>query len=166
MDEKTIARFWSRVDKDGPIPEHAPELGHCWTWKGALDKGYGRIRIRGHGKPHNERAHRVGFFLEYGRWPEPCGCHKCDNRACVRGAHVFAGTRAENSLDMYAKGRSRKRSIRGEAHVNAKLTTADVLAIRAAYAAGESQRSIAERFGVTQWPVSAIVRRQRWAHVP
>ena len=25
-------RFWRKVDKNGPIPEHRPELGPCWVW--------------------------------------------------------------------------------------------------------------------------------------
>lgn len=28
-------RFWEKVNKDGPIPEHQPELGPCWEWTGA-----------------------------------------------------------------------------------------------------------------------------------
>jgi|SRR5580658_5854190 hypothetical protein len=23
-------RFWSKVDKNGPVPSHRPELGQCW----------------------------------------------------------------------------------------------------------------------------------------
>lgn len=52
---------------------------------------------------------------------------------------------------------------RGENGSAAKLTTVDVAEIRALYAAGELQRVIAERFGVSQTNVSCIVRRVSWA---
>jgi hypothetical protein len=25
-------RFWEKVDKNGPVPAHRPELGPCWVW--------------------------------------------------------------------------------------------------------------------------------------
>ena len=31
-DEDTIERFWSRVDKCGPIVTGHPDLGCCWLW--------------------------------------------------------------------------------------------------------------------------------------
>lgn len=46
----------------------------------------------------------------------------------------------------------------GERNPNAKLTDADVVAIRSAVAAGELQRVVAKRFGVGQTHVSRIVR--------
>jgi hypothetical protein len=33
VDDKIIERFWAKVNKDGPIPEHCSELGKCWVWK-------------------------------------------------------------------------------------------------------------------------------------
>lgn len=55
---------------------------------------------------------------------------------------------------------------RGEAHGSAKLTEEKVLAIRQASLDGETQKVIAERFGVTQMNVSYIVRRKTWRHLP
>ena len=31
-------RFWSKVDKNGPIPSHRPELGPCWIWIARRDR--------------------------------------------------------------------------------------------------------------------------------
>lgn len=46
-------RFWAKVNKDGPIPEHRPELGPCWVWTGSLSRGYPILTrdgrdVRGH----------------------------------------------------------------------------------------------------------------------
>ena len=54
---------------------------------------------------------------------------------------------------------------RGEQSGGAKLTEKDVREIRTACAAGESQHSVALRFGIGDAQVSYIVRRKSWAHV-
>lgn len=56
---------------------------------------------------------------------------------------------------------------RGEDHHNAKLTVADVLAIRARYAKRrETQEAIALDYEVTQGTISAVVRKEFWRLVP
>jgi len=98
----TIQRFWSKVDKNGPVPAHCPELGPCWMWTAAKsEKGYGRFWFAG----GLRLAHRVAFFLEESRWPVPDGMHCCDNPACVRRSHLKEGTHADNNADKAAKGR-------------------------------------------------------------
>lgn len=116
--EQYRRRFWANVDTDGPTPAHCPELGPCHIWTGCTNEhGYGKFGLLG----KVERAHRVAFFLAHGRWPEPCALHRCDTPACVRLAHLFEGTKADNSRDMTAKGRSGShqhpgRLARGERH--------------------------------------------------
>lgn len=97
-------RFWEKVDKAGPTPDHRPELGPCWIWTAGRDRhGYGQINV---GPEHGaDGAPRVAFFLAEGRWPTPCCLHHCDNPACVRRDHLFEGTRADNNRDMARKGR-------------------------------------------------------------
>lgn len=51
---------------------------------------------------------------------------------------------------------------RGTRNGNAKLTAADVLAIRARVVSGETQRAVADEFCVQQAAVGKIVRRERW----
>ena len=82
-------RFWAKVNKDGPIPEHRPELGKCWVWTAALGSGYGMFWMDG----RQHRAHVVSYTWEYGeipKWRERD--HLCRNRACVRPTHLEAVT--------------------------------------------------------------------------
>jgi len=66
---------------------------------------------------------------------------------------------------MVAKGRRYCVSLPGETHPNAKLTEADVRAIREAAAAGESNREIGLRYGVTGSNIYQVVTRKSWAHI-
>lgn len=150
-------RFWSKVDKRG--------ADECWPWRGSLGRqGYGVLgATMGHGVL---RAHRVAYELHFG--PVPTGlvvCHHCDNPPCVNPAHLFAGTRGDNNRDRSSKcrGRESRPENRGELSPNAKLSFADVVAIRAAVAAGETQQSVADRWDIRQGHVSRIVRRTSWA---
>ena len=143
-------RFWSKVDKSGT----------CWLWRGGIDHyGYGKFHVDGTWA----KAHRIAYELAFGEIPtEKCVCHVCDIRACVRPAHLFLGTKSENTLDCFRKGRISK----GDQHCHAKLTTADVREIRRSYSMGEaSQRIIATRFGVNQSNISCVVSRKTWAHI-
>lgn len=104
---KFLARFWAKVNRNGPVPSHRPELGPCWLWTGSINHGYGRISLGPQGAVYEFRAHRVSWELHYG--PIPDGlfvCHHCDTSACVRPSHLFVGDQAANAADMVAKGRS------------------------------------------------------------
>jgi hypothetical protein len=100
MDEKTIARFWSYVERG--------ESTECWIWlKGFNTLGYGRFWYGGSRVAHP--AHRISWELANGD-PVPAGkviCHRCDNPGCVNPSHLVAGTASENMRDMSSKGRHR-----------------------------------------------------------
>jgi len=168
-------RFNAKVDRNGPVPAHRPDLGPCHVWTAYCSpEGYGRVRFMG--KPEN--ANRVAFFLAHGRWPEPCALHHCDNPSCVNDAHLFEGTRIENNADRDAKGRNRPtcgeghyarlrpdRLARGERHGSAKLTEQDARDIRAEYAAGGvTMKQLGTQFGVSKSAVYLIVHGKKWAH--
>lgn len=96
--------FWAKVDKNGPIPQHRPELGECWVWSSHTTtvSGYGKVTIET--VPY--QAHRLSWQWEYG--PIPDGlfvCHHCDNKPCVRPTHLFLGTQIDNMQDALSKGR-------------------------------------------------------------
>lgn len=171
-------RFWAKVDRNGPIPRHRPDLGPCHVWKGGVrskERPYGHIRFEG----KRQKTHRLAFFLAHGRWPEPHCCHRCDNESCVNNEHLFEGTHADNMRDMATKGRhvtpggefhwsktKPERVARGERAGVAKLTATEVLAIRAIYNTGaESQPALARKFGVSRRTVGLIVRGVSWSHV-
>lgn len=187
----TTERFWAKVDKNGPVQPHCPELGSCWVWTAYLNPGgYGAF-----GWPLLRKtitAHRAAWLLEHGEIPEGlCVLHRCDHRRCVRIDHLFLGTLADNIADMHAKGResrgdthrSRTRPdsvVRGERHwsrrdpslvargtatAHAKLTDDAVREIRMLASIGFSQYAIASMFGVSQRTISRAVRMECWKHV-
>lgn len=155
-------RFFGKVNKDGPIPTHCPELGACWIWTGSTAwDGYGRIRIG----ETLERAHRLSFFLANGEWPE-CACHHCDNRACVNPSHIFHGSNTDNVRDREHKGRGGWEKRRGALNGRAKLTDGDILKIRAAARIGTAHAVLAATFGVSKSQVTNLVKGRTWRHLP
>jgi hypothetical protein len=93
----TVAqRFWSKVDKNGPVPVFAPELGPCWLWTGSSDKhGYGQIRIAGKAT----KAHRWSWSDTHGPIAEGLDIdHLCRNPPCVRPTHLEPVTHRVNML--------------------------------------------------------------------
>jgi hypothetical protein len=166
-------RFWSKVDRNGTTPAHMPELGPCWTWRAAVNRGgYGQFWVHG----RQSMAHR--FAWETINGPIPQGLlvlHRCDNPPCCNPVHLRLGTQAENAADCITKGRRasgpehnarfREARPRGVSHPAAVLTDEDVLAIRTTYTTGGlSQTLIAQRFGISQQQVSRLVLRQSWTH--
>jgi predicted DNA-binding protein (UPF0251 family) len=62
--------------------------------------------------------------------------------------------------------RGRHVQVRGEQHGRARLTTADVIALRADRARGMTFEALGRRYGVARTTASQIVKRERWAHIP
>lgn len=130
----------------------------CWIWTGYRNsKGYGSLNMGPGRSPW--RAHRFAFVMFVRPLREgEIVMHICDNPPCVNPNHLRAGTPAENSADMSAKGRS-KHCERGTA---AKLTNDQVREILRRSEAGESRTSLARAFGVRPQSVGKIVLGRRW----
>lgn len=163
-------RFMIKVDTNGPLSPHAPELGNCHLWTGAKEpSGYGRFTLN----RRVEVAHRVAYYFHHGEWPMPLGRHLCGNGAlgCVRWDHVAPGTDADNGSDMARHGtRKGKVAVSGEAVRNGqtpRFTSADILAIRQRAAAGPLGigKVLAKEYGVAQTVISDILHGRRWASV-
>lgn len=159
-------RFWSKVNKNGPIQKHCPELGPCWIWKASKVAGYGQIgRWKLNDTPM--RSHRASWILHFGPIPKThFVCHKCDNPSCVNPGHLFLGTPKDNTLDMMKKGRFVEGvRYKGSKNGNSVLTVAKVLQIRNLRLAGFSQQEISNKFSVAQTTISAVLRRETWKHI-
>lgn len=147
-----------------PFDSYYVEGSGCWEWKGTIHvSGYGRYAAKG----KCYKAHRYAYELHHGPIPPGlCVMHSCDNRKCVNPAHLSIGTDADNSADCCAKGRHPK----GETNGTAKLTSAQVLEIRAVAVKGIrghdcSWKRLAKRFAVDPTTIRAIVQRKNWRHV-
>jgi peptide deformylase len=109
-------------------------------------------------------AHRMAWIIFNGAIPAGLNvCHSCDNRTCVNPKHLWIGTQAENIQDMVKKRRGSSVRAVGERHGSAKLTAANVKAIRSAFLKGTTIRAIANKYGVTWENIKSIVSRKAFA---
>lgn len=99
-EDEWLARFWAKVNKNGPVPVRRPELGPCWIWTGSINirrGGYGQFRLHGRVR----KAHQVSYELGVGPLPEGTEPdHLCKVHDCVNWHHLEAVTHREN----YARG--------------------------------------------------------------
>jgi hypothetical protein len=135
---------------------------HLWT-AAACSSGYGTMKVGGK-KGLAQAAHRLSWELNCGPIPAGmCVLHKCDTPACVNPAHLFLGTKQDNSDDAVRKGRTALlNTFRGERSTSAKLTDATV---REILTSPESRSLIARRLGISASNIKKIRVRQTWTHV-
>ena len=162
-----IARFWAKVDKNGPLPDqsnpHYSGLDRCWLWLGGVFVyGYGAFNAR----KISYRAHRVSWMVKNGQIPnETCVMHRCDKRLCVNPAHLQLGTIAENIADRGAKNRSAR--VIGGKNGLSKLNDRSALEIRTLCAKGDqTYRSLAIKYGVSGSTIADVIHRKTWKHIP
>lgn len=113
-DKLICARFWSHVNKNGPVH---PVLGtRCWLWTAnAVGPGnvnhpansrHGQFTFRLDGRQHHVYAHRFAWRIACGPIPDGLQVlHHCDVPPCVNDAHHFVGTQSDNLKDAARKHR-------------------------------------------------------------
>lgn len=157
----------------------------CWLWLGRYNPKSGYALVGNSRDPWSGYAHRAilhfrGETLEKTHFKHTR--HTCRQPACVNPDHIVYGTAKENMADRsmhYRLGvltrRERRTTLSPEelkAHARArylanpppkrerrsyKLSEADREAIRSSAAAGEAQRTLADRFNITQSTVSRVI---------
>lgn len=165
-DNPMTARFWRKVDRNGPACDFA--AGPCWLWTGShTTAGYGNLNLGGHPAQYGY-AHRVSWALANGR-DVPAGmqvAHLCGNRGCVNPDHLEAVTQSENERHKHAHGRANYAY--GERAGWTKLKDAEVREIRALYVRGRrgaGYKKLAVRFGVGETTIKNIVNGRAWRHL-
>lgn len=100
--EELKARFWDKVNKNGPVVRE--ELGECWVWTANTRTGYGMIRD----SQKMRSAHRLSWAWANGvEYPERSIVvrHRCDNPPCVRPDHLEGGNYGDNNHDTMKRNR-------------------------------------------------------------
>ena len=149
----TSEQFWRKVEVRSP--------SECWPWTGAKDRrgGYGALKWEG----RYTHAHRVALLLTVGAPPKDRigGLHTCDNPPCCNPAHLAWGSPAENTAEMWSRGRGVRHGLPGERNHKAKLTVEQVEEIRRCYPA-MTLKQLAARFEVHFSTIGTIVRNEHW----
>lgn len=85
---RTLAeRFWSKVDRNGPVPELRPDLGPCWIWTAGVAGGdYGAFWYQ----RRQCTAHVISYSVIAGlKIPDGYELdHLCRVRLCVNPRHL------------------------------------------------------------------------------
>jgi len=154
------------------IQEHlaGPKRDECLRWPFAVNgDGYGIVAWAPSPDFPNAKTsaktYRLAYFLTYGSWPEPLGMHICKvvTKNCYNPLHIVPGTDAQNAQDREDRGRGNQP--KGEAQACAKLTEDMVFQIRQE-SAFSSQRTLAQKFGVSRRTIHRVLRGSHWKEVP
>lgn len=130
----------------------------CWIFMGYLNAyGYGQIGSSIVGR--TRLVHRVSYEVFKGAIPPGLDVmHSCDTPCCINPDHLSVGDRKTNMQGMVARGRQ----LSGMKNPAARITDADVLAIRRSPMEG---KKLARLMGISQSLVSLIRRRKIWRHI-
>ncbi len=158
---KYANRFWGNV-------AITADDNKCWEWKRSTDKdGYGQFYLSDNTGWHRQLSHRGAWEMTNGEIPKGlCVLHKCDNPKCCNPKHLFLGTKLDNTLDMFAKGRGFIPPAQGEDNGRSILTADKVIEIRQRFAMGGlSYKEIAKEMGVAPATIAHVVKRRTWKNI-
>ena len=137
-------------------------LTHQWIRPlrpGRQNSGYWIVALHRHGSQHTRTVHRLVWEAFHG--PRPDGMeinHRNGDKADNSLANLELVTSSGNKAHARSIGLT-------PARTTSKLTPENVSEIRKALVAGESQSSVAARFGVRQPAISDIVTGKTWRGV-
>lgn len=150
----------------GSVPIIVDPVTGCHRWaRSNWSNRYPVAKIQG-------RAVRLSRYMLEQRLGRPiafglCALHKCDNRACINGDHLFEGSKKENAMDMVQKGRGFVPDNRGSKSYQAKLSDGIIVESRGRLAKGlTTLAELAREYGVDSNTMSKALRGETWRHVP
>lgn len=127
--------------------------------------GYGYVHVK-LGRQGCTKVHRAVAAAFIG--PRPPGMqinHRDRNKQNNAVENLEYVTRAENMRHASEAGWFLQPPEYRTSRLTGKLTTADVLAVRDAYASGEPRQAIADRFNINRSHVRRIAKRIQYARV-
>jgi hypothetical protein len=145
---------------DGRRTKPAPKLAGKTT-----KNGYRRVSLRKDMVVHEYAIHRLVASAFIGNLPSPTHQvnHKNGRKTDNRPHNLEWVTPSANQLHSYRELGNPTRP--GSKHHNAKLTESDVFQIRALYAQGVPQKTIAEKYSIGRPATCAICLRKAWRHI-
>lgn len=155
-----FAHYWARSDghvystHSGEPRRLSPRSDH---------NGYLVVSLRGEAPKRKQvPVHRAVALAFHGQPPQGHEVRHLDGNKTNNAASNLAwGTHVENMTDRTRHGTV----VRGERHHASRFTADDVVRIREAHASGQSQYSLAKKYGVSKMAIWQIVRGKVWAHV-
>lgn len=125
-------------------------------------KGYTQVTLHKDGSSKTFGIHCLVAAAFIGERPPGFDvCHKNGVRSSNKSSNLRYGTRAENKSDELTHGTR----LRGEKHLQSKLSEKDVVSIRKRLEGGEKQCVLAREFSVTKSTINKIHLRVTWSHV-
>lgn len=125
--------------------------------------GHLRLALRAGGATFPIALHHLILEAFVGKRPGGMvGCHFDDDPANNRPSNLRWDTSSGNVSDAMRNGRIK----RGETHGMAKLSEAQIIAIREEFATGSvSHVDLTRRYGITKSAIHAIASGRLWSHV-
>lgn len=118
MNDSVVERFWSKVNKNGPIGFDETQ---CWLWTGAPNKppinkprsskayGYGLFSLGRRKVP----AHKFSYELTHGVCDAKLDHRPTCSKLCVNPAHLRPVTHKQNTENRAGANKNSKSGIRG-----------------------------------------------------
>lgn len=125
--------------------------------------GYQLLKLYRDGKAKQIYVHQLVLLAFVGPCPPGMECRHLNGAKSANDlGNLIWGTPLDNAADKLRHGTVP----RGEKHHLASLTEEVVLAIRAAFEAGEGKSAIARRLGISYGAVSHVLWGRSWTHLP